>query len=202
MTDLREETKRDRVRRLLITPLEQAGMRAKRGTDPDVHKNFLNRLCDEQARLNDADLIGMRRWAEVNGEGSAKRFWPGFVSFAGLANTVCSRPLDELPELHSWFLSRAGEEAQRVPGRLVAELEFMERHRRPPTHPAEQNRIAENARRLWADVERARDLRDHHRPHDAALIKDFDTKEARAAAIVEQGKAKRAAQAKAEGQEA
>ena len=154
------ENKRARVRRLVIDPLAAGGMRGKHGTAPDGHRAFLDRVCDELARLSDRQLVMMRGWMEANGEGSAKCFWPAFVSIAGVAQGLCPRPIEELPELSSWFGSRAGPEAAGVPGRLVMELRFIEKKRRPPVMVGEAAMVARRAAELHSDVLRARELRD------------------------------------------
>lgn len=184
--------KRDRVRRLLIEPLQDAGMRARRGEDPARHRAFLDRLCDDLAYLSDDDLGRLRRWAEINGEGKERRFWPPFVRFAAVAHVCRPRPIEELPEIARWFQSVAGIEAAGEPGRLVAEFRFIEAKRRPPMNPAEVARIAEEARWLAADAARARELRACGRMYDAAFLAAFEATEARATALVDAGAARRA----------
>ncbi|WP_339767158.1 hypothetical protein [uncultured Pseudosulfitobacter sp.] len=187
------ENKRARVRRLVIDPLAAGGMRGKHGTAPDGHRAFLDRVCDELARLSDRQLVMMRGWMEANGEGSAKCFWPAFVSIAGVAQGLCPRPIEELPELSSWFGSRAGPEAAGVPGRLVMELRFIEKKRRPPVMVGEAAMVARRAAELHSDVLRARELRDCGRMYDEALLGRYDRDRARAEALVAKGEAGRAA---------
>lgn len=186
------ETKRGRVRRLLIEPLERGGMRMRKGADAAAHRAFLDRLCDDLAYLGDDGLAAVRRWAEVNGDGKGRCFWPPFVAFAWAAQAWQPRPVEELPEMRRWFASMAGIEARAVPGRLVAELRFIERHRRPPVHAAERQRVASDAAALAAEAARACEMRDRGRMHDAALLEAFERDQARAAGLVAAGEMRRA----------
>lgn len=185
------ESKRGRVRRLLIDPLERAGMRSRKGADPDQQRAFLDRLCDDLAYLSDRELGVLRSWAEVSGEGRERCFWPPFVAFASAAQAIAPRPVAELPELRSWFGSVAGPAAARVPGRLVAEFRFIQRYRRPPIKEHERREMVKVAGYLATDVERARELRDRGRMHDAEMLAAFERDEATARALVRDGEAKR-----------
>lgn len=193
-TTTETESKRARVRRLLIEPLTEGGMRAPKGTPPEKAAAYLDRLCDELAYLSDDGLGAVRRWAEANGEGSARCFWPGFVRFAQVAQAFQPRPVEELPEVASWFASRAGVEALAEPGRLVAELRFIEAKRRPPVIDHERARVRQVAAELAAEVARARELRDCGRMFDDAMLARFEADEARARAIVAEGAARRGEQ--------
>lgn len=190
-----QESKRSRVKRLLITPLQEEGMKPKRGVDAQTHRAFIDRLCDEVAYLPDVGLIALRRWAEVNGGGSARNIWPEFVSFAAMAQTHTARPIEELPEVASWFISRAGEAAMQRPGMLVAELRFIEHKRRPAFRGdrgvQERRAIAEKASWLVADVNRAKELRDCGRPYDEDMLRRYECDEQRAMRLVQQGIKKR-----------
>lgn len=186
------ESKRARVRRLVVDPLAAGGMRCKHGTPPDRQRAFIDRMCDELVRLDDRQLVMMRDWMEANGEGSAKCFWPAFVSIAGVAGGICPRPIEELPELASWLSSRAGVEAAAVPGRLVMELRFIEKKRRPPVLVGEADLVARKAGALHQEVLRAREMRDCGRMYDEALLGRYERDKARAEALVAKGEAGRA----------
>ena len=79
--DAPAESNRDRVRRLLIRPLQEAGMRFPKRTADDDARRALDWLCDDLAYASDRTLMGLREWAESNGQGSARDFWPSVVSF-------------------------------------------------------------------------------------------------------------------------
>lgn len=188
------ESERGRVRRIVIDPLSNGGMRFKKGTDPAKAAEDLARIADELKRLSDSQLVSMRNWMEVNGGGSARCFWPSFVSIAGMAQMLVPRPIEDFPELASWFRSRAGEAAMAIPGRAVVELRFMQAKRRPPVARGEADEMDRRARRLWADVQRAEELRRCSRPHDAGLLDAYNADLARVDALVSQGIAKRSAE--------
>ena len=56
--DDKAESNRARVRRLLIDPCQERGMRFRKGTPDDVCQRDLNRMCDELAYLGD-DHLGL-----------------------------------------------------------------------------------------------------------------------------------------------
>lgn len=187
------ESKRARVRRLVVSPLTTSGMRFKQGTPLDKQRSSLNRICDELVRLDDRQLVMMRLWMEVNGEGSAKCFWPAFVSIAGYAGCLRPRPIEDLPELASWMGSVAGTAAAGVPGRLVMELRFIEKKRRPPVLPGEKEMIAHRSAELHQEVLRAREMRECGRMYDEALLSRYERDNARAEALVAKGEVRRSA---------
>lgn len=150
------ETKRDRVRRLCLMKLQADGMRMKRGTSVDAEKAFLNRVADNISYLSDNGLCALRRSLETKGEGTARCFWPSYVTIIGLAELIEKRPLEEVPELVRWFTSRAGAEAL-LAGRLVAEFVFFEKRKRPPYSDQDKRMVAEWAAKWNADADRIRD---------------------------------------------
>ena len=78
-----QETSRDRVRRILIRPLQEAGMgmKPKKGERPAEReareRAFLDGLADELGYCSDRVLAGLREWAEASGEGTRRTWWPG-----------------------------------------------------------------------------------------------------------------------------
>jgi hypothetical protein len=148
------ETKRGRVRRLLLDPL---GFRFPRGTDPEEAKARLNRIADDLAYLDDRELGVLRECLQSKGEGSAKCFWPDFGTFRGFAEALRPRPLEELPEMRSWFGSVEGPRARQA-GTLVETWLFIEAKKRPPYLPADRDAIArkaaEHQRRLRITADR------------------------------------------------
>ncbi|WP_299145992.1 hypothetical protein [uncultured Tateyamaria sp.] len=186
-----QETKRGRVRRLFIDPLKEGGMRSPSRTDAGAERSFLDRVCDELARLSDDELMAMRRWAETNGDGSAKRFWPAFVAIAGIAQTLHPRPLEELPELASWFGSRKGPALSHSSGLLVAHFRYIQIHRHPPTRPDVEKAVEKRAAELQAEWLRAIELRERGRPYDEPFFAAYERDLARAQKLVDAGVHKR-----------
>lgn len=155
-SDQTTETKRDRVRRLLIQPLADIGFRHRRGVSDADGRAFLDQLADDLAYLTDLNLQRLEEAMRSKGEGSARSFWPPRAAFLALAQVAQPRPLVEMPALASWFASEAGRRALEH-GRLVAELRFWRRKHRPPLNDVERRRIAEDARDGQARVDRIRE---------------------------------------------
>lgn len=148
------ETKRDRVRRLLLDPL---GFRHARGTDEAVGRRFLDRLADELSYMADDRLSALREMMRSHGQGSARNQWPDHASFIGFAEVVQPRPLEELPALLRWFGSVEGPRAV-ADGQLVETWEYIRKKKVPPVTPQARLVVAEaakiNARRLMIIEER------------------------------------------------
>ncbi|MBL3704602.1 hypothetical protein GI582_18045 [Sulfitobacter sp. BDSS02] len=183
------ETKRDRVRRLLIGPLQAAGFRFKKGTEEAKAKSELDRIADALAYMSDADLETMAELMLTKGEGAQRCFWPAFATFAFWADHVNPRPLEEHPRLLSWFRSRAGERALQN-GALVAEYAYWKQHKAPPVKP-QAIRLVEDKARTYN--ERAALIRDRQRrnfqipPEDLDWLARFDRAAERLSRIVAEG---------------
>jgi hypothetical protein len=147
MTDAqttKTETKRDRVRRLLIDPLTAWGFR-KPGNVPEAkHAKFLVDLADGLAYLSDDQLVTLREFLKTKGEGKDRRGWPRMATITPLAEAVAPRPLEEIPVIASWFGSARGPQAL-AEGTLVAEFQFLSALKRPPLHEGDWRRIRERA---------------------------------------------------------
>jgi hypothetical protein len=139
------ESKRARVRRLLIEPLTDQGMRFERGVTVEVQRKRLDRMADDLAYMCDDALIVLRRCLQRNGEGTRKCFWPARVSYLGFAHAFEYRSIEDDPAMLGWFASAAGSAAQQVAGRAVAEFEFWCAHWRPPYSDKDQRAVAAKA---------------------------------------------------------
>lgn len=153
------ETKRDRVRRLLLDPL---GFRFRKGTDPEEGKKALNRIADDLAYMAEDRLRALKDMLATKGQGADRNFWPDHATFIAFAEMVEPRPVEELPALLSWFGSVEGPTAMRS-GQLVETWQFIERRKKPPVTPQERalvlEQAAKNARRIQIIEERRRDGR-------------------------------------------
>lgn len=143
--ELAQESKRDRVRRLLIDPLKRDGMRYKADVSKEDQRKRLDQMADDVAHMSDQNLIRLFLCLRTKGEGSSKCFWPSRVTVLAYAEVAQPRPLADDPRLRSWFASQAGRAAASVPGRLLAEFEFWTSHKHPPFSPAHQRLIAPRA---------------------------------------------------------
>lgn len=199
--DTDTETNRDRVRRLVVTPLQNKGMRYPKAVIRDDAVKALDAVCDALAFASDRTLAAVCAWAACNGEGSQRCFFPALISFVSVAEAYQPRDLEEVPAVASWFRSRAGEEARRE-GRLVAEFLFFEKKKRPPLHDAERKTILDKAAQ-WA-----RDLHLHNDRIDRGVEPGVSSRqfvayyrrvEQRADALVDAGIQSRAAAAVGKG---
>ena len=188
-----EETKRDRVRRLVIGPMVDAGFRFKKGTDPDKEKTNLNRMADALDYLGDDKLAILREVLMTKGEGTQKHFWPSYATVIGWAEAIQPRALEDVPEILGWFKSRAGEQALDG-GRLVAEFQFWQAKKRPPLSPAEQGMVERKARDLTdrAAVVADKITRDvGRRPGDDEFLRWYNDLHDRLVKLVRDGQAAR-----------
>lgn len=190
MTDV--ETKRDRVRRLVLHPLAERGMRFARGVSAEDAERRLNEIADALAYMADDRLRLLEECLRSKGEGSAKRFWPERVTIFNLAEACQPRPIEELPAMASWFGSVEGPRA-REEGTLVATFLFIEKVKRPPYADKHRARVLERSRELEADMARVRDRidRGYGSDEDRAKLRWYEGLTARAEALVDAGDAKR-----------
>lgn len=151
-----EETGRGRVRRMLLDPMADMGFRHRRGTDPDKARDALDRIADDLAYMSDTGLARMLDCLRTKGEGADRNFWPSRATILGYAEFAERRPLEELPNLLSWFASAAGREALNA-GRHVAEYEYWTARKAPPLGPADRARVAQVAGDYARRLELARD---------------------------------------------
>ncbi|APZ53731.1 hypothetical protein [Salipiger abyssi] len=144
------ETKRDRVRRLLIRPLTDWGFRKPGNMRQERFDKFLTDLADDLSYMRDDKLEELRAALKFRGEGKDRRGWPAMATIAPLAEAAQRRPLEELPELVRWFRSAAGAEAL-AENRLVAEFRFWEWYKRPPLTEADRRAVRDKARSIDSD---------------------------------------------------
>ncbi|MCA0945870.1 hypothetical protein LCM08_13200 [Salipiger pacificus] len=150
------ETNRDRVRRLLIAPLQARGFRFPKGTEQSEQVKRLDAIADSMGYLGDESLRVLEQCMRAKGQGSARCFWPELASFEGYAEAREPRPLGELPTVLRWFRSVAGREAL-AGNRLVAEYQFWTEKKRPPTSYREKAAVTRRASEHASKVERVRD---------------------------------------------
>ena len=186
------ESKRDRVRRLLLDRLGAIGFRFPKGTEPAEAQKRLDRLADELAYLTDLNLERLFEAMRSKGEGRARDFWPSHAAFIALAQLAQPRPLQEMPGLASWFGSAAGRAAL-AEGRLVAEYRWWREKHRPPLNAQERRIIADRAGEAQAKAARVKERLGHALPVDPAdreWLFAFERDEAAARELVELGQQK------------
>lgn len=148
----RAETNRDRVRRLLFTPLGFRWPTAGPGrVSPEEGRARLDAIADDLAYLPDHILSALADVLRHRGEGAARDFWPSRASILGHADWLHPRPLQLAPALMRWFASVEGPRAIEA-GEVVETWAHYERSKAPPVSPmaraAVSDRARENARRL------------------------------------------------------
>ncbi len=186
--DQNTETKRDRVRRLLLTPMADLGFRFPKGVSAEEGQRKLDRIADDLAYMADDRLQErMLPTLRTKGQGSARNFWPDHATFIAYAQMAQFRPLAELPGIASWFGSVAGQQALDG-GRLVAEFRFWLEKNRPPHSDIEKRRVAAQGAEDQSRAVRIRERLGHNLavdPIDRAWLVEFDQCEARAMALVD-----------------
>ena len=190
-----KETNRNRVRRILICPLQATGMRFHKRVSQDDTAQRLDNLCDALAFASDKTLDAVRSWAACHGEGSQRCFFPEQISFVTVAELYQPRRLEEVPAVASWFRSRAGVEAKHEK-RLVAEFVFFECKKRPPMTDRERKAIIDRAVEWNSKLDRIVDRSQRNLApveEERAFLAFYHGIEARALVLVEQGEANRAA---------
>jgi hypothetical protein len=179
-----EETKRDRVRRLLIDKLKSDGMRFERGTPVEDQRRRLDRMADDLSYMADERLGWLRDCLKTKGEGSRRNFWPCRITVLGYAEQAQPRPLEDWPGLKGWFVSAAGQAAIATPGRLLAEFKFWTKYKRPPSKPYELEAVAREARQIADRRDRLVSRRDRNVLTDEEDIRWLGVVEQREAQLV------------------
>jgi hypothetical protein len=153
------ETKRDRVRRILLDPLRDNGFRFKRGVSEEEACSRLNAIADDLAYMSDDGLKALRVSMRFKGEGASRTFWPSRASFIGFAEAFERSPLEEAPALLRWFASVEGPKAL-AGGIHVAQYLFWTRNKRPPMSPADRKAVEDHAAQIADRAMRVRDKLD------------------------------------------
>ncbi len=179
------ETKRGRVRRLLIEPLTEHGFRKPGNVKLDAHDAFLVKLADALTYMTDEQLGTLRDMLRYRGEGKARDAWPSMATICVVADAVAPRPIEEHPTILSWFRSARGSQAL-LEGVLVAEFRFLEKRKRPPINDGERRAIREKAEEWNRQVELVRDRlrRGMARDGDEKWLRWYEDMERRAMALL------------------
>jgi hypothetical protein len=156
-TETETLAKRERVRQLLIRPLEGDGLVRDRRTKASDHAAFLEKLADRLGYLTDENLATLKRYVRARAGGEAHNVWPGFATILNHAQDLQTPPDPENPIMQSWLHSRQGE-ALMARGEHVETYLFLTglvaKGRPRPPLPAEKRMISNRAR----DVARKRTL--------------------------------------------
>ena len=186
------ETNRDRVRRLVFAPL---GFRhPARLTEADG-RALLDQIADELGYMTDANLSALARMLRVQGQGSARNWWPDRATFVAVAHLVQPLPLEQDQKLLSWFGSVEGQRMVQD-GTLVETYRYLEARRVPPATPEARKLVLDQAHE---NARRVRITREKQRagigvaPDDARFADVYEADVARLAALVQRLRHGRAA---------
>lgn len=150
--EIKCETKRDRVRRILINPLVRAGMRKQGSMRVAEYEEMLVRLADKLAYLSDANLRGLVPLITRMARGKERNRWPDEVSIVSWAFELQSPPPRACDYVVSVMRSEAGRRARAL-GYHV-ELFMAARKLGPPFKKIHLARVMADAERNRAEVRR------------------------------------------------
>ncbi len=184
------------VRRLLIEPLETAGLRRPHGVSVDAQRNRLALIVDRLAYMATDNLDTLRDVVLTHAASALGRGeWPAPVVVEAWAQGLQPRPFRESHIVQSWLASVEGPPA-RAAGHHVQLYRLLRRAPRPPG-PHDQRQIREQAARdratraVYAErVEKGVATAD-----ERAWLEAFARDEAAVLAIIAEGEARRAAKA-------
>jgi hypothetical protein len=182
------ETKRDRVRRLLIQPLTEKGFKKPGNVKADGHRVVLDKLADDLAYMSDHSLHVLHDMLKSKGQGRDHDVWPARATVLFLAEHIQPRPVEELPGLLRWFKSVEGPKAARE-GTLVETWAYFRKYKRPPIHAQRQILEEAQSNRRKLELSRDRMRRNVARPEDVEFVERYQKRLAYCQKIVEEGQA-------------
>ena len=179
------EANRDRVRRLLFTPL---GFRHPAKLTEADGRARLDQIADELGYLTDKGLEALARMLRVHGQGTARNWWPDRATFVGWAHVVQPLPLERDPKLLSWFASVEGQRMVQD-GTLVETYRYLQERRVPPFTPEARSfvRAAASEANRSIRVIREKQAAGHQvSPDDLRRADLYEAETARLSALVQQ----------------
>ncbi len=131
MGDEKTESKRDRVRRLFIQPMNDLGFRRNALVKVADFELTMTKITDALTYMSDHSLGVMFDMLKSKGQGRDHDFWPSRAAILSFAELVEPRELEELPSLIRWFRSIEGPKALRD-GTLVETWAYFRKFKKPP----------------------------------------------------------------------
>jgi hypothetical protein len=192
---------RAKVRDLLVDRANAAGLVRRKGVTDAAHAALIDRLCGQLAYMTPDNLRTLAELVIDAGDGPGRTWWPAETTVRGLAEALQARPLAQHRIVSSWLASVEGPVAE-AGGWLVELYRFLRQHKRPPfawDRRRLREEAAENNRRHGLLCDRVN--RNAAVAEDRAWMASYaeDAREARA--IVDAGRAARAAKAAGSGDE-
>lgn len=151
-----QESKRDRVRRILINPLLRAGMRKQNKMKADQYSEMLTRLADKLSYLDELHLRGLEPKIIRHAKGKERNEWPAEVSIISWAYEVQSPPPRKCAYVVSVLKSKAG--ARALEYGYLPELLMALRTFGPPFSKLDLQQLAQTARANRQDLKRVREM--------------------------------------------
>lgn len=202
--DAEGQISRARVRDLLITPLQAAGLKRPKGVSEKAHADSLGHLVGQ---LDHMSADNLRTLADVVLDhaampGPAQGYWPAEVMIKGWAHGLQPRPFRLHRVVSSWFSSVEGPAAESG-GWLVPLFRFLRSKKHPPM-PGDWHGIRSEADHISRRLSLIADRRSRGvmTDEDRGWMATYMADEATARQFVEQGRAKRAAEQQQTGQAA
>ncbi len=142
MTD-QQETKRARVRRLLLTPLITSGLRKHPRMTAEDYQAMLTRLADKLGHMSERHLTALEPLIIRHTRGKDRNIWPDEVTIVSWAYQLSPPPARTSPYVNSLMQSEAGRTALSM-GYHV-ELFMMAKKLGPPPTRYNLARLAQEA---------------------------------------------------------
>ena len=186
------ESKRGRVRRLLLDPLENDGFKRPHKISEEDFKKKLGRLADALAYMSDNSLQVLYNMMRSKGQGRERNVWPDRATFYAIAELVEPCPIEKIPSMLGWFASRSGPQAQ-ADDTLVEVLGYIQQHKKPPTTDGARKQIAHDAqeRRRFVQIARRRILDGEATDEEKARLAFLDGRQRLAESLVARGNRER-----------
>lgn len=149
-----QKARRDRVRRVLIEPLLDMGLRKPKARSAEDQAAFLARVERRLAYLGEGHLATLVEVVARNGDGAQHNVWPAEASIVAWAAILEPPPDEDSRLVRSYLGSAAGVRAWgEAPAVAVALRRYLREHGRPPRE-CDWAGIREQARRWVAEMQR------------------------------------------------
>lgn len=131
MEDAERREGRDRVRKLLVERLREAGMKPARRQSVEALEDMWKRLIEHLAYMDAENIITLADTVLDAAEGARRNQCPAEVVIRGMAHALQRPPFHEHRIVSSWLASVEGPSAE-AGGYLVELYRWLRTHMRPP----------------------------------------------------------------------
>lgn len=164
---------KERVRQLLIEPLEGQGMKRKRTVTVEDHARFLGSICARLAYMTEGNLQALAEVVARYADGPRKDVWPSELTIINNATRLQTPPASQSRLVRTYLQSAAGDAAERG-GYLVELFAHLKRFGAPPNSYALET-IRREADGNARQVEAVTHAREEGRasPSDLRWLQDY-----------------------------